>query len=575
MFSGDVQHPTVGGADRPPQNRQSGGNREHRQRDPSDPDSSERNRAAALAPERRRTEAASARVRGQVRGHSTLRRIRETRELVRLGRLRQLDLLPPHRGQLCGLHRERIVRGQEDADVLEHLVGGAIAATHVRHRTADDPAQRVGAALGDLRQAPVGRELVLDQVVEHGPGRVEVELDPVDVLDLHALHRLPDQFGVAVVLGAVGRQRHRRGQRSHQAEIHELDAVTGDHHVVRLDVLVPQPRTVEARQDAEQTRAIAHHRAQGLLVQPVRSAGRVQPATDFAQVFTRHERHHVMETGRRQLVLEDQSEIPRGLECSALPHDLGQGRAALEREGLDHHTVGHVQAGLGQLRLLLVQRVGEVELRSGPARRERADDLVAVEARLASGRTVGTRRTCDDVGDPLLQAVEQRAQADQVQRVADRAAVEGEDAVTQLRSGGATVVIGCRPAPESDVPDHQRDEEDRGHQRGHVPDRIDDDALQAAEDVSHEPADATEDLAHACDGQPEPLDQDPDHQHADTDGCEDSKDAAEKSDRDFHHGFVWYRGRGGREADEVARRWREVGQPVTGGWSSRNSRYRW
>lgn len=130
--------------------------------------------------------------------------------------------LAVHARQISGFDGERIARGGDDGQVVEHRAGGRIPLVVVGHRAADDPAEGLGAVLGDLAEPAVRGEGVLDDREEHGPGGVDVELAAVDLVDLDAPEGLADELGVAEVLGAVRRQRHRAAERGDEPEVDEV-----------------------------------------------------------------------------------------------------------------------------------------------------------------------------------------------------------------------------------------------------------------------------------------------------------------------------------------------------------------
>jgi hypothetical protein len=160
----------------------------------------------------------------------------------------------------------------------------------------------------------VGGERVLEDEVEHGPDGVDVELRAVDLVHLHAAERLPHHLGVAEVLGAVGREGHRRPQRRDETEIDEVGAAVVDDDVLGLDVLVPEAPAVIDRELREQVGDVARHLPHLRLAEPAGARLAVHLPRDDPEVLARVVGHHVEEPHLVHVVLEHETELLGALE---------------------------------------------------------------------------------------------------------------------------------------------------------------------------------------------------------------------------------------------------------------------
>ena len=362
----------------------------------------------------------------------------------------------------------------------------------------------------------MGREGVLDQGVEDGPRAVDVELDPVHLVDLDPVHGQLDHLGVAEVLRAVGGQGHGRLQRGDQPQVDQVHAAPGDQDVAGLDVLVPQAGAVELVEAGQEVGRVGHGQGQVAVLQALGARGAVHARGHHRELVALDEGHHVVEADRGELVLQHQAQLLGGLQGAALAHDLGQGGALREGEGLDDHLarVG-VSAGLegGEL---LAGGLGQEQAAARAAALHFGEDGVAGElargrlgAPAGAGRS-GVRRPGDHVRNPALEPLGERGQAQEADGVAQGHPVQGEQAAGQLVLDRPGVVARRPPAEDQQVEDAQRKEEERGQDSAHEAQAVHDRPAQEAEHVDEEEGHSPEGAPHAV---PQPLAQLPEQQH--------------------------------------------------------------
>ncbi len=184
-----------------------------------------------------------------------------------------------HTGQIRGFDFKRIIREHHHSEVREHRSGAGVSTVVLGHCSADDPAERIGAPLGDLRQSGVRRERVLDHGVQHRTRGVDIELRAVDLVDLHAAQRLAHKLGITEVFGAVGRQGHRRAERGDEPEVHEVGfgiaVLAVDDDVVGLDIFVPEPAPVVRVEDRDQVVGVSDRVLELCVIEPIAWGERV------------------------------------------------------------------------------------------------------------------------------------------------------------------------------------------------------------------------------------------------------------------------------------------------------------
>ena len=192
----------------------------------------------------------------------------------------------------------------------------------VGHRASDDHAQRFGGLPFKSTQSTVRREGVLQHEVEHRAGTVDVELRPVDLVDLHALHGEPDHLGIAEVLGAVRRERHRRLERRHEPEVDQMRCGVVHDDVVGLHVLVPHPAGVVAIERRDEVDRVADELTEVVPTESAIVRERMRLPNHRGQVVAGVVRHRVPEPRVVEFVSEHEPETPCGVERSALADDL-------------------------------------------------------------------------------------------------------------------------------------------------------------------------------------------------------------------------------------------------------------
>ena len=105
---------------------------------------------------------------------------------------------------------------------MGHVTRCFIARVHFRHGFAHYELQGPGAGEIETREAAVGGERIFQQGVEHGATAIDIELGPVDLVHLDALHGEAHQFRVAVVFRAVGSQGHGRCEGRDETQVHHV-----------------------------------------------------------------------------------------------------------------------------------------------------------------------------------------------------------------------------------------------------------------------------------------------------------------------------------------------------------------
>ncbi len=107
---------------------------------------------------------------------------------------------------------------------------------------------------------------------------------------------------------------------------------------------MPQAFRVESAQLVAEIAAVGDDLANVLVGEAVGSTQGVHPARDLVEVFAGDEAHDVVERAFAKFVFEDEAQVLRGFEGTALPHDLRNGGTVAEVEGLDDDTLGDGQA---------------------------------------------------------------------------------------------------------------------------------------------------------------------------------------------------------------------------------------